>query len=859
MAAPRYGDIFEINGRLIEYSPVGYMLVSPGKDVSDKTITKVSTPVGYGDILKIGDQLIEFTPRGYRYVSPERDVANKPIIDVLAPAPAPANDGMLTKPAPTTKTTTTTQTLPTGTPTTDPNKAPAGETGGFDPNGGPVGGVTEETGTDAPAPAPETGGVKPMRDVKDEPETPAEMTFTFFEGAERGGASPTSLYGSREAEQVTEAELREYFEGDTVNRLPEVFGTFDNYLAYMTEREQLIQSGDYDVGNWDEYTGSLSEDDLMILEGEDLTQYGDDASSTYEDLFGERTQNQSAAYNNWVNSEANQALLRKYGVNDTVYSETGDKFQWNGSAYVKTVNEDHAGLTDYVKMAMVTALTVGTGAAVAAVAPALGTVGSATLSNAITQAITTGSIDPDQLLQTAATAGLGQALSQVMSPDVLKSLNDQLGFDITAVTGIEEVDNVLNAMGMTALRQGVFEGSLDMDQIVASGLMTGAQELANFIMGPIQDAIKEGQPVTEEQRLEALRLGQSVGADAEEQVLRNMENTVNEALATQQSEAMTKSLNAMQSNLQSIFEEVYSVDTTNITGPSLEDFMANSVDDADSELADTTTDLQADTTLGPIQEITNPFEGDQLINGVYYNESGFPVGVSPDATADQILSQFVNDKNAYTATSGQAVHGLPSEAVAILVKASLAEGGEGLTAFSEFLTDNGLVLAQGEGGDYILIAGTNSQTGIHNSVDLDSLVNLQTPTNENFLPNPDTPNELLNSTDRSDVSDEIKNILTDIEEAPDTPLDLDIEVDPVNYEFEPEVVSEPPPEPEPVQPTEQPTPDDGQAGATPPPTPAPTDTENPITTGMFPEYFPRSEERRVGNECRYRGKPDAEE
>ena len=144
--------------------------------------------MAYGDILEINGQLVEFTPVGYMPVSPERA------------------DGMLTKPAPTTKTATTTETLPTGTPTTDPNKAPAGETGGFDPNGGPVGGVTEETGTDAPAPAPETGGIKPMQDVKgDEPvETPAEMTFTFFEGAERGGASPTSLYGSREAQQVTE-------------------------------------------------------------------------------------------------------------------------------------------------------------------------------------------------------------------------------------------------------------------------------------------------------------------------------------------------------------------------------------------------------------------------------------------------------------------------------------------------------------------------------------------------------------------------------------------------------------------------------------------------------------------------------
>ena len=251
-----------------------------------------------------------------------------------------------------------------------------GETDPFDPDGGPVGGPPKSV----PSSEPETGGVKPMRDVKDEPETggikpmrdvkgdtpavetPAEMTFTFFRGAERGNASPTSLYGSRDAEQLSQAELREYFEGDTVNRLPEVFGDFNNYLAYMTEREQLIQSGDYDVGNWDEYTGSLSEDDLMILEGEDLTQYGDDANMTYEELYGSRTQNQKSAYNRWVNSEANQALLQKYGVNDTVYSETGDKFQWNGSAYVKTVNEDHAGLTDYVKMAMVTALTVGTGA-----------------------------------------------------------------------------------------------------------------------------------------------------------------------------------------------------------------------------------------------------------------------------------------------------------------------------------------------------------------------------------------------------------------------------------------------------------------------------------------------------------------
>ena len=76
----------------------------------------------------------------------------------------------------------------------------------------------------------------------------------------------------------------------------------------------------------------------------------------------------------------------------TVYSNTGDKFQWNGSAYVKTIEQDHAGLTDYVKMAIMVGIGAATGQAVSALAPSLGTVGSAVVGNAITQGITTGDI-----------------------------------------------------------------------------------------------------------------------------------------------------------------------------------------------------------------------------------------------------------------------------------------------------------------------------------------------------------------------------------------------------------------------------------------------------------------------------------
>ena len=131
-------------------------------------------------------------------------------------------------------------------------------------------------------------------------------------------------------------------------------------------------------------------------------------------------------------------------------------------AYVKTIEQDHAGLTDYVKMAIMVGIGAATGQAVSALAPSLGTVGSAVVGNAITQGITTGDIDPDQLLQTAATAGFSAALNQYIGPEISKTF----GLDLTEITGIEQVDNVLNAMGQTAIRQAVFDGDLDMDQVL---------------------------------------------------------------------------------------------------------------------------------------------------------------------------------------------------------------------------------------------------------------------------------------------------------------------------------------------------------------------------------------------------------
>ena len=340
---------------------------------------------------------------------------------VPAPAPAPAPQ----------------QTGPVGMPSSDPTKTQPGETGPFDPNAEPP----------APAPAPEPEAElappKPLQDTKEPaPEPEGITTFTFFEGVERGDANPNALYARGDATQITEAELREYFNAQGSQMLKRAFGDFDNYLAYMTEREQLIQSGDYDVGNWDEYTGALTEDELMILEGEDLTQYGDDAQSDYTELYGERMQEQSSAYDRWVNSEENQALLAKYGVGSTIYNDDGDKYEWNGSAYVKTYKvDDHMSIGDYIKAGTALMIAVygapalanalAPGAAAGSASAVIANASAGAITSAANQLILTGDVDLSDVFTAAAMSGAQEFLGSLFdsgntNPDEIR---DQVQMD----------------------------------------------------------------------------------------------------------------------------------------------------------------------------------------------------------------------------------------------------------------------------------------------------------------------------------------------------------------------------------------------------------------------------------------------
>ena len=388
--------------------------------------------------------------------------------------------------------------------------------GGFVEEGGEVRATEDfeamgqQAGT--PAPAPAQAAVDPRALYLPDPRPPVEAApegmFTFIEGRERvKGDADTYLYNqiSQNSEQVSIDDLRAYYnDPEKVNRLPEVFGTFENYLAYMQEREELIRAGEYDIGNWGDSREGLSQEQLMILEGEDLFI---DPTTGVDKTSAERNKRyaQRSAYERWINSDANKALMEKYGVAPVVYSDSGDKFEWNGTAYVKTQDVRNPGFGDYFKAAVLGVMGAGIGSAVstalfgtgaaaggagaaasgagagagAAAGTAAGTAAATTttgaflqgavsrvIGSAFAQGAATGSIDASQLLVAGITGGIGSVADGIKSGALAGTALDNAVWDLSETLGasVEETASLLEGVATGAVTggdvQSIVEGAV---------------------------------------------------------------------------------------------------------------------------------------------------------------------------------------------------------------------------------------------------------------------------------------------------------------------------------------------------------------------------------------------------------------
>jgi hypothetical protein len=221
--------------------------------------------------------------------------------------------------------------------------------------------------------------------------------------------------------QMTEDQIRKEYQDS--GQLQDHFGSFDSYMTYIGESQDWVQSAEWMMANPEYEKGERewlynNREDVMYRPGE-----RDELQNKIQTDISLARQN---AYALWLNEGAE--LMDKWGLNRTIYNDDGDKFKWTGSGYQKTYKvDDHAGVGDYIKTAIVTGAAL---AATPALASALGGIGGAALpaglagpsapliggklatglaagaTSAASQGLLTGSIDPKSVLTSAVMAGI---------------------------------------------------------------------------------------------------------------------------------------------------------------------------------------------------------------------------------------------------------------------------------------------------------------------------------------------------------------------------------------------------------------------------------------------------------------------
>ena len=318
---------------------------------------------------------------------------------------------------------------------------------------------------------------------------------------------------------ATVEDLQKTYQGSTT--LQQTFGSFENYLGYMTEANEMLGQQDW----WNAEGVDKRSQSEVLREGEDL------AVSTTQPVNDFRQSNYNARqsqYQQWLMSDENQALMEKYGIAPRITNEKGDKFHWTGSGYVRTYKESRSQGADIAKAIMVgiasygvgqlaSGLMLGTAGGTAAGATgattagatagatgsslassiggalglAPGTVSAATgamVGSATGQYIMTGSIDPKKVLISGITAGIVDTANVLENMDPALADSATLGFIDDKVT---QLSDLLNVDYNTALdiaegvSIGLIEGG-DLEGIVKSAVATVG---ADFVTDTIQNTI----------------------------------------------------------------------------------------------------------------------------------------------------------------------------------------------------------------------------------------------------------------------------------------------------------------------------------------------------------------------------------
>lgn len=374
-------------------------------------------------------------------------------------------------------------------------------------------------------------------DLLDNPLTsaadPKDMLFTHVEIAEKGDEQ---RLGARILEQATYEDVQNLWSES--QQLRETFGSFDNYIDYLTQREEVIQNSDYfdrrqafddmqaelasmgsDVGAMAQYmveiaglpeAESQKYAEYMALQSRAMDFTNTDAKLSMEEAerMGElRDYFQENPITNNIPERANADTIpeladlnESFGLPEVgavkQTSDSGDQMTWTGTGWVKTTKVDDHSIGMYAKPLFGLALGVMTGGALGpafqgALGKVLGGAATGALSSAGSQLIVSGNINPEDLLKSAITGGFSGLSQAMMAGDLAGTALDNAVWDLSGAVGLsyEETLGIL-----TGISNGTLSGG-DLEDLAAGAVKgyTSAQikaGLADYMKDTFGDSVE---------------------------------------------------------------------------------------------------------------------------------------------------------------------------------------------------------------------------------------------------------------------------------------------------------------------------------------------------------------------------------
>ena len=244
-------------------------------------------------------------------------------------------------------------------------------------------------------------------DTTDDIDT-GERLYDYTNQREDGGSQ--NLYWNNYTRQVTASELEELYNAPDNSRVREAFGTFDNYMAYMDERQDLIEEGELKADWWD--TG------VALVDPESLDrEAGMDDRALEGAIIDEGVNQAQQGYQ--AQEDVFTNLYEKYtGESVVKYLDNGAKYEWNGTSFVMTQEAYGAHLGSIVG-SVIPAIVIGAGLGPAGSgvfgSGAGGGAARGAISSMIGQYVSTGSVDPSSVAQSAALGGIGGFFDDVVN------------------------------------------------------------------------------------------------------------------------------------------------------------------------------------------------------------------------------------------------------------------------------------------------------------------------------------------------------------------------------------------------------------------------------------------------------------